>query len=272
MKHLFIQIYLFFLPNLIFAQIDKIIESYKVKDYKSAYEMIQNELKTDSVQAEHYYYKAAIENQSKNYVEAINSLKQGIKLTKTSDSLYLIMMYFLSDNLDLNLQIDDAIENIKVVIKEKPNNIDALNNISYYYTQKYQYDSSFRVLHIAFDLDSINTMTLQNLAYLCSQVNDLTSTKKYAEMALKYPLEPLSKSSVLNSLGLAQSQLISKELGIATVEEGIKVSPNNMYSYLTLGLIHLYSQDYDSACKNFKKCKELGGVRLTSNLLKYCEE
>lgn len=271
MKNLNILIYLFFLPNLIFAQINKIIETYNIGNYKIAYEMIQNELKLDSVQAEHYYYKSLIENHSQNYAQAITSLNQGINLTSKSDSLYLIMMYFLSENFDLNLQIDEAIENINTVLKEEPKNIDALNNISYYYMQKYQYDSSFKVLYKAFDLDSSKTMTLQNLAYLCALVTDFRSATKYAEMALKYPLNNLNKSSVLNSLGLSQSKLLSKEIGIKTVEEGLKYSPNNMYSYLTLGLIYLDYNELDLACKYFYKSRELGGINLTINLLKNCK-
>lgn len=272
MKYL-ITITLFILfSTLSFSQIDKIIESFNGAKYLESYKMIEYDLKNNISTGAHFYYKALMENKENNFIKAIESIYKGLSLIDKKDTLYLPMMYFLSVNLELNLQYKEAIDNLNLVLFDNPNNIDALNNISYIYIQEYRYNDSFKALHKAYDLDTTNTLTLQNLAYLCSQVNDLISTKKYAEMALKYPLKPLSKSSVLNSLGLAQSQLISKELGIATVEEGIKVSPNNMYSYLTLGLIHWYSQDYDSACKNFKKCKELGGVRLTSNLLKYCEE
>jgi hypothetical protein len=84
--------------------------------------------------------------------------------------------------------------------------------------------------------------------------------------------DSVSKASLLNSLGFAQTKLISVEKGLQTIRQSINYRPNNPYAFFNLGLIYLSKKEIEEACKNFSIARQLGGINMTEEYIKeYCK-
>jgi tetratricopeptide (TPR) repeat protein len=250
------------------AQIQDLIDQ---EQYEKGLEII------DRVISKHptnvvYYYRAYCEQQKKLFEAATVSASLALKITTKADTLYTRILllrsfcYAHAGNLDL------AIADNETLLKQSPNDLHYLLNMSFLYGENQQIEDCMKTLQKALTIDSSNISILNNLSYYSNQSSKYGDAIKYSEKGLTLAKDSVSKASLLNSLGFAQAKLISAEKGLQTIRQSISYSPNNPYAFFNLGLIYLDKKQIEEACKNFSIARQLGGINLTAEYIKkYCK-
>ncbi len=242
------------------------------KQFDTALAIIDNLIEKKEATNLVYYYKAFCEDEKKIFESSILSATTALKMTAKSDSLYpdILFMRSLSYLNSGNLRL--AIEDNEIIAKDDPYNINYLVNLSYLYGENKQFYNCIKTLHQALEIDSLNVFILNNLAYYYNETAEYSSAQKYAGKGLKITNDSVWVASLLNSLGFAESKIISAEKGIQTIQQSIAYRPNNPYAYYNLGIIFLSKNEIEEACKNFAIAKKLGGLNMTAQLMnQYCK-
>jgi tetratricopeptide (TPR) repeat protein len=218
-----------------------------------------------------YYYKAYCQQQKKFFDSAIVSATLALKLTSRTDSLYGSILILRALCFAYAGKLDSAILDNEILIKQFPNNLSYLLNMSYLYGENQRLTDCINVLQVALALDSTNIYVLNNLSYYNNEGKNYNASIKYATKGLSLTNDSVWVASLLNNLGFAQAKTISAAKGIETINHSISIRPSNPYAYFNLGLIYLDIKDVEKACQNFKTARQLGGINMTTEYLnKYC--
>jgi tetratricopeptide (TPR) repeat protein len=218
-----------------------------------------------------YYYKAYCEQQKKLFEAATVSASLALKITTKNDTLYTRILFLRSLCYAHAGQLNLAIADNETLLKQFPNDLHYLLNMSFLYGENQQFDDCMKTLRQALTLDSSNISILNNLSYYSNQSSKYGDAIKYSEKGLTLAKDSVFKASLLNSLGFAQAKSISVEKGLQTIKQSISYQPNNPYAFFNLGLIYLDKKEIEEACKNFSIARQLGGINLTAEYIKqYC--
>lgn len=274
MKKLIISIILF-LPFFAFSQIENMQQISPLINqmrYDEGLEIIKKIIKNKQASNITYYYKACCEQGNRNFESSIESATTALKMTNKTDTLYPHILSIRALSYAYAGKINLGIADNEIVIKENPDNVYFLVNMSYLYGENRQFYNCIKTLKHAITLDSLNVYLLNNLAYYNCEAKDYKATIKYAMKGLKLAKDSTMTATLLNSLGFAEAKIVSVDKGLQTIEKSITYWPSNPYAYNYLGLIYLDKKEIDEACKNFNIAKQLGGANLTEGYIKqYCE-
>ena len=274
MKSVTLTIILLFSSIILFGQKEKIgliKKSIDENNFDECLEIISKTKFTDSTKNIVFYYKAICEREKKQSELAVNSLTIALNSTLKSDTLYERILFLRSlTYIDLE-KVELAIKDNEILINQYPASMPYLLNMSYLYGENQQYYNCLKVLKKALAIDSNDVYVVNNLAYYNCLTKDYDAVIKYAIKGLKITTDSVWIATLLNSLGLAQAKIISSEIGLKTLDESIAYKSDNPYSYYNKALVYIDLYDKDNACKNLRKAKELGGIKLTYYLLQECE-
>lgn len=218
-----------------------------------------------------HFNKANCEHQTGRLRDAVQTLGIALKMTDKKDTLYADILSLRSwVYTDMN-ELDSAIADNVLLVRTYPKHIGYLINLSFLYGETRKYADCMAVLHKAKSLDSSSTGVYANLAYYSAESGNYQNAIKYAEKGLTLVKDSASKGGLLNTLGFAQSKLISPEKGLQTIESSLRVYPRNAFAYLNKGRIYISMNQKAKACECFVKARELGGVVMTKYYLEnYC--
>lgn len=218
-----------------------------------------------------YYYKAYCEQQKRLFEPAAASASMALKMTTKTDTLYKSILFLRSSCYANTGMLDLAIADNETLLKQFPNDLHFLLNMSYLYGENQQFDDCLIVLRHALILDSSNIFIINNLSYYSNQSGKYEDAIRYSSKGLTLTTDSVWVASLLNSLGFGQSKTISMEQGIKTIRQSINYRPNNPYAFFNLGLIYLDKKEVEEACKNFKIAQQFGGVNMTAEYIRqYC--
>lgn len=272
-RHLLLLVYLSLTTFSSVGQDDQIVQIKELIDreqYEKGLEIIGQVISKHPINIV-YYYKAYCEQQKNSLKEATASASLALKTTTTTDTLYERILVLRSFCYAHSGQLDLAIADNETLLKQFPNDLHYLLNMSFLYGENKQFEDCMKVLRKALTLDSSNISILNNLSYYSNQSNKYGDAIKYSEKGLALAKDPVSKASLLNSLGFAQAKSGSVEKGLLTIKQSISYRPNNPYAFFNLGLIYLDKKETEEACKNFSIARQLGGINLTAEYIKqYC--
>ena len=241
------------------------------KKYDSGLLIIDNVIAKKQATSIFYFYKACCEKETKLFDSSIISATTALKMTSQSDTLYpriLLLRAFSYANAG---KLDLGIADNETLVKEFPNDVGYLLNMSYLYGENQQLNNCIKTLQQALTIDSLNIYIISNLAYYNNETKDYKATINYAKKGLTLTKDSVLIASLLNSLGFAQAKIFSPDKGLQTIGLSITYRPNNPYAYFNLGLIYLDKKENMEACKNFKIARELGGINMTEGYLRqYC--
>ena len=218
-----------------------------------------------------YYYKAYCEQQKRLFEPAAVSASIALKMTTKTDTLYKRILFLRAFCYSNDGKLDLAITDNETLLKQFPNDLHYLLNMSYLYGENQQFDNCLKVLRQALILDSSNVYILNNLSYYSNQSGKYEDAIRYSTKGLTLTTDSVWVATLLNSLGFAQARTISIEKGVNTIKQSISYQPNNPYAFFNLGLIYLDKKEIEEACKNFKIARQFGGINMTEKYIKqYC--
>jgi tetratricopeptide (TPR) repeat protein len=275
MKKLSLQIIFIFLALYAYSQESDPIGQIKhlINENKcdSSLQVIDNLIAKNQATSIVYYYKANCEQKNKLFESSIVSATTALSTITKSDTLYPHILLLRSLSYANAGKLESGIADYEILVKEFPNNVYYLLNMSYLYGENQQLDNCIITLKQALAIDSLNLGIINNLAYYSNETKNYAATIEYARRGIILTKDSVWIASLLNSLGLAQAKIISPDKGLQTIRQSITYRPNNPYAYFNLGLIYLDKKENGEACKNFEKARQLGGVNLTANYLsQYC--
>jgi tetratricopeptide (TPR) repeat protein len=274
MKKIALQLLLLFVTLCALGQSDQVGQIKHLIDqnqYDKGLEIIDNLIAKKQATNIVYYYKAICEQEKKLFESSIISSTTALKTTTKADTLFPHILLLRALSYAHAGKLDLGISDNQTLVKEFPNNVDYLLNMSYLYGENQQLYNCIKTLQQALTIDSLNVYIINNLAYYNNEAKDYKATIKYSTKGLTLTKDSVWISSLLNSLGFAQAKTISLEKGLKTIGQSITYRQNNPYAYFNLGLIYLDKKEIEEACKNFKIARQLGGVNLTAEYLKqYC--
>ncbi|OQP51214.1 tetratricopeptide repeat protein [Niastella populi] len=219
-----------------------------------------------------FYYKAVCEQQKNLLKPAAVSASSALKTTITTDTLYERILFLRSFCYAHSGELDLAIADNETLLKQFPNDIHYLLNMSFLYGENRQFEDCMKVLRKALTIDSSKISIFTNLSYYSTQSGKYEDAIKYSEKGLSLTKDSVWVASLLNSLGFAQAKTISVEKGLQTIRQAISYQPNNPYAFFNLGLIYLSKKEIEEACKNFNIARQLGGINMTEEYIKaYCK-
>ena len=274
MKKLTIQILLLTVSFMAVGQVghfEKLKRLINLNQCDKALELIDSMIAEKQATNIVYYYKASCEREEKLFESSIMSATAALKTTIESDSLYPRILLERSLSYAFAGKLDSGIADNETLLKMFPNDVGYLLNMSFLYGENQQLDDCIKTLRRALAIDSLDVEIIVNLVYYSNETRDYKTTIEYATKGLTITKDSVWISSLLNSLGFAQSETLSLEAGLKTVEQAVAFRPSNPYAYFNLGRIYLKKKNVDEACKNFKIAKQLGAINLTTEYLeRYC--
>lgn len=142
---------------------------------------------------------------------------------------------------------------------------------AYYFSN--QIDSAAVFLEKALILDTINSATVTNLAWVYLEIDPVKSIK-YFKTA--YQLDTANYIA-LNNLGYAELLAGNLEVAKAKFLKSMEMNPDNPFVYRNLGLYYMLIDDKKAACKNLRKCLnkkmiETWGEQYITELREFCEK
>lgn len=198
------------------------------------------------------------------------SASSALKITPKTDTLFERILFLRSFCYAHAGKLDLAIADNETLLRQFPNDLHYLLNISFLYGENQQFEDCMKTLRKALTIDSSKISILNNLSCYSNQSSKYGDAIKYSEKGLTLAKDS-AKASLLNSLGFAQAKSISVEKGLQTIKQSISYRPNNPYAFFNLGLIYLDKKEIEEACKNFNIARQLGGINLTAEYIKqYC--
>ncbi len=249
----------------------------KMKNYEKIKELL-NELEDDSLAIYRYYllkeenasdyelktflekYKenndpeilyelAKLEYEAANYEEAINLLKQAIKMAKKLD-------YFLF-LADIYVEIDEYDEAIKLLWNAErffPKQVEVFNKLSDLYYRKENLDESIRILQRAIDSGNVNEKLLNKLAIFYRLKNDKETALKFLNEALK-----LNQNYFLTYYNLGRISMLEEDWEKAKLyfEKAKLLNPRDIYTLNALAYCYAKLGQTAKAIKEYKEAIKL---------------
>jgi Tfp pilus assembly protein PilF len=240
-------------------------------DADQCFESIQQAINTFPNSAGAYKNRADFYYELKDYRNSILDETKVIELATDDSSKFWGYMGRSTCYDYLNFH-DKAISDMKEALIIKPNDINALNNLSMALFSNGQTDESQKILLQILTLDSTLIGTYINLGYQNQQLGRYAEAEKYLTNGLR--VNP-NEAFLLNNLGYVQHKLGKTSEGIKNINKSIKVNPYNSYCYRNLALIYIDLNEKNKACENIKKAIGLGfskqyGTELDELSNKHC--
>lgn len=255
-------------------EVNVLAQLIKDKKFEQGYELSKKYLKKKKNAGLVYYYKAVCEQSKGSYKNAMETADKGLEVVTKSDTLFGMFVHLKSWAKVYTGDIAGALVLMEGLSESDPTNWKYLVDLSYLYGENLQFYNCLKVLKIAYQIDSLNNLVINNLAYYNTQTGDYESAIFYAKKGLDLDLtnDSLVKGSLYNSLGISQAKTISYQKGLETIKESMKYFPGNPYAYFNIGLIYLDQENPEEACRNFKIAQELGGTNISHVVYEmYCE-
>ena len=249
-------------------QLDKIKNLIAQGNCDESTKLINQSVEKKEFSNQLYYYKAICEQENELFENSILSATNALKLTSDKDTLYPYILLLRSSSYGYIGNIDFAIRDAELLVQKFPNKTSFLLNLSYLYGEKGEFNDCIQTLNKAKQLDSTNVYIFVNLAYYSCESGDFHTAEEYANRGLTLTKDSIWIGSLLNSLGYAQSKLISADQGIETIKKAIGYNPNSPYPYFNIGRIYFSNDKRQEACSYFLKAKQLGGSNMTKEYLK----
>ena len=263
------------IPLLVLGQKEDIKKIQKLIDAKQPDEALANIytlLEQNPSSNNLYYLKASSEYDKNEFSKSIESINKGLMFTKANDTLMKEMLGLralgFSKTNDWGLAIKDAI----LISELFPSDIDNLMNLSYFSGESKDYYLCIYTLQKALKLEATNIYVLNNLAYFNNQWGDYPSGIKYSKLGLEFVKDSLWRGCLMNNLGYGLFKSGEVKSGLKFINESLIFHPVNSYAYYNRALIYINDNNIPLACKDLQKCKNLGGINLTTELInKYCK-
>lgn len=182
-----------------------------------------------------------------------NSLKdfnKAYELCTTDDSLKFEILINRSGVSHHVNKIENAIADCREALKIRPDNLDALNNLSATLFDDDQFDEAEKILLGIKEKNPKYIGAYVNLGYQNQKRERYAFAEKYLLEGLA--LEP-NEPYVLNNLGYAQFKLGKTEEALKNINKSLKFFPTNAYAYRNLALIYLAQNQKEKACEAIQK-------------------
>ncbi len=197
-----------------------------------------------------YFHLSEICIEQNDFTSADNYCNQALKIEPKND-LYQSTLAFIKLQLNENklcIEICDQILNFN------PIDIYALE----YRGNAFMNQNEFRKAIIDFETlyanTIVNSLTLNNLGYAYSKIDNIKMSKKYLLSAIEldpeysYPYDNLGYVYMLEGNYTKAHQLIDKS---------IELDPTNSYAFKNKGLVYFKQNDFENAIANLEKAKAL---------------
>lgn len=191
--------------------------------------------------------------------------------TNKGDSLTTKSLMERAYCLEMLGDFDLAISDYRNVLEYNSKDENALLQLSGLYGELGRFEECFSTIEKHLEISPTNFYALHNYSYYKNQNNKYSDAITYANSALKYCNNPVWKGIILSNQGYSYLKLNNLKTAKALVDESIKINPNNSFAFRNRALIHIENKDLEKACDDIRKCRDLGGISLTNELMKHCK-
>lgn len=240
-------------------------------DGDKAWESIQKAIQKYPNSARAYLNRGSFFFEVRQMQNSIADLNKAYDLCK-DDSLKYEILLCRSGVYHHDETISKSIADCREALALRPDDFDALNNLSTSLFDNGEVEESEKILLKIKAIDSNYIGTYINLGYQMQQVNKFDKAKKYLLEGLK--VQP-DNAYLLNNLGYTEFKLGDIDNAIKNINRSLKIMPSNSYAYRNLALIYLEKNDKAKACENINKSlsnnfSEMYGDEVKELKKKYC--
>ena len=270
----------------------KASDAFDRGDYQKSIELIDNALKTDSLNLDYLMLKGFSHEKAAQYQEAYDSYSLGIQahpahawpynqrglLLKSLKETELSIKDFdaalafeKSDSLRLGLLLNrgaakidirdfhGAYNDFEAALKIDSLDVGLLNNIAAVSDEVGKGDQTLGYLYKIIRIDSTFLGGYGNIGFKHQQMGDHQEAIKYFNIVLeKDPDDALSYSNRAYSL----YKLGKTKEALADINRSIKLYPGNSYAYRTRALIYLFMEDNKKACEDIAESLKQGFTKM----------
>lgn len=211
---------------------------------------------------------------NKNYKEAIDLGTALAVKYKSTDSLYKKIIGIRSGCYMTLYDFDNAIVDLKVLLKADTNDIRYIVNVSNAYWGLYDKDSCLKYAYNAHRIKPDEGWTLSNLSYFNSGFGNYQEGLKFANMGLqKEELDNMGRATLLNNRGFAYIGLKKYSIALVDINQSITLNPQNSFAFYYRALANIALNKMATVCEDLEMSKQLGGIYMTKDLIhEYCEK
>ncbi|MDJ1485036.1 tetratricopeptide repeat protein [Cytophagaceae bacterium YF14B1] len=223
--------------------------------------------------------EVALLNKQKNYHQAISKANAALnRKVKPLDNPTKAKLLFLKGYSFQCLAateasaFDSTLVTYQKVLKFDPKHTGALLNLGFMYGDMEEYEKSNYYLEELLRISPADFGALNNIAYNKNQSGDYKGAIDYADKAFNVAPDSTNKGMALNNKGYAYLKLGKFKESLLYIDNSLKFFPTNSFAYYYKALVYIEQKKYTDACPYLNKSKAMGGVNLTSDLLKkYCK-
>ena len=205
-------------------------------------------------------YKAMIYRQANLYSdrEALKILeKYQFKYTDDFEIQSIICSLYYKTNM-----LKEAEQGFKLILKQKPNNYNALSYLGAVNRKQNKPDIALEYLNKAIEIDSTDYFAFEQRALLYTSTHlyekAIVDHNRLIRITKNVPMLSTIYAFTFNNRGFAKYSLGKLDEAMNDINSSLQLAPENAYAYKNRALVHLEKGNMELACEDLSKSSLLG--------------
>jgi tetratricopeptide (TPR) repeat protein len=239
-----------------------------MNNFQDAYIVFSRALQVDSKNVHCYNARGHLNYRFQKFDEAITDYTNGLEYIK-SDSDKIMLMLNRSAAKALKRDHQGAYDDLMILYKQFPENIDVLNNLATVCDEIGRGDETLSYLLKIVKIKSDYLPAYINIGFKYQAMKEFKNSIQYFDKAEQLsPNEPL----VFSNRSYSKLKLRDYRGAIADIEKSLRLYPQNSYAYRIRALIHIEAEDFNAACKDLQTALDYGFTKMYGDEVKELQE